>query len=185
MPLAMLTLASAGGGGGASLHLLPDLATLIQSVILFTVLVVVLGKFAWPKILHALEEREHHIRDEIAGAERGRKESERLLGEHRSQLEAARAESRKIIEEGRADALKLRETMLEDARRETGAMAEHARREIGLAEAKAREGLRQEAVNLATDMASKVLGVAIRPEDHRDLLNAYVREVESRAGRTS
>ncbi len=159
----------------------PDLGLLVWTWISFLAVVVIVGAFGWKPILKAIEARERHVREEIEKAEHGRKESERLLGEHRAQLEAARAESQKIIEEGRADALKLRETMLDDARRETGAMAERARREIGLAEGKAREGLRQEAVNLATDMASKVLGRAILPGDHKDLLASYVAEVESRA----
>ena len=161
----------------------PDPGTLLWTLASFLLVLGILWKFAWPRILETIDARATSIRDDLAAAKRAREEGERSLADYQRKLEAARAEAQKIIEEGKSDAMKLRDSILSDARAESGRMAERALREISLAEGKAREGLRQEAVNLAADMAGKVIGRAIRAEDHRDILGAYVADVESRAGR--
>src|SRR3954470_17146928 len=58
----------------------PDLA--IFTAIVFLLLVAILGKFAWPQITAALDERERKIADNIAAAEKLQADAKRLLAEH-------------------------------------------------------------------------------------------------------
>lgn len=161
----------------------PDLGLLVWTWISFLVVVGIVGAFGWRPILKAVEAREARVHAAVQDAQRARDEAQRLLREHEERLQNARVEAQKIIEEGKADARRLQETMLADARRQTQEMADRARREIGLAEAKARESLRQEAVDLAAGMAARVLGREVKAQDHRDLMASYVAEVERSAGK--
>ncbi len=185
--LSLLASGDAHGGGGFNFMdlLIPDLATFVQSLILFSILAGVLWKFAWPAILEALEAREHHIKDEIARAEKGRAESERLMKEYQAKLEASRAEAQRIIDEGKADATRLKDQILKEAREEGERLVKGARREIELAEAKAMESLRTRAVDLAIGAAGRILERSLKPEDHRDVAGRFIQETERALGNRS
>src|SRR6476661_8429765 len=62
----------------------PDLA--IFTFVVFILLVIVLGKFAWPQISAALDERERKIQANIDAAQAQNDEAKRLLGEHEAKL---------------------------------------------------------------------------------------------------
>lgn len=168
--------------GGATLDLLPKFGPFIQSLVLFSVLALVLWKFAWPSILHALEEREHHIKGEIEKAEKARLESEKLLKDYQAKLETSRLEAQKIIDEGKADATRLKDQILKEAREEGERLVKGAKREIELAEAKAVEGLRTKAVDLAIAAAGRILERSLKPEDHRDVASRFIQETERALG---
>ena len=168
---------------GVSLNIWPDLATFTHSLILFSILAFVLWKFAWPHILHALEERELHIKEEIDRAEKNRAESERVLKEYQVNLEAARADAQKIIDEGKADALRLREQILKETREESARLTAQATREIKLAEAKALHGLKVRTVELATSAAERILERALKPEDHREVVDRFIQETDRELSR--
>ena len=155
----MLNALIGSGGGGGGPHLIPDLATFLQTLVLFSVLVGVLWKFAWPGILKALEEREHHIKDEIERAEKNRAESEKLLKTYEAKLEAARAEAQKMIDEGKADATRLKDQILKEAREEAEKTVARAKREIELAGDKAAAELRERTVEIAIQAAGRILAV--------------------------
>lgn len=177
-----LPLASAESHGGGAFSfmdlLIPDLGTFVQSAILFSILALVLWKFAWPSILHALEEREHHIKGEIDRAERNRAESEKLLKDYQAKLEASRVDAQKIIDEGKADALRLRDQILKEAREEGTRLTALAKREIELAEQKAIHELHLRAVELSMRAAERILERTLKPEDYRDAAERFVQESE-------
>ena len=62
----------------------PDLA--FFTLIIFALLLLVLGKFAWGPIRDALDNREQSIAEQIAEAQRSHDEARRLLGEHEAKL---------------------------------------------------------------------------------------------------
>src|SRR5690348_9297169 len=87
----------------------PDLA--VFSAIIFLLLVAILGKFAWPTITAALDERERKIADHIAAAEARDQESKRLFAEHEAKLAAAAGEVRAMLDEARRDAEKVKKSI--------------------------------------------------------------------------
>ncbi|MFQ5726026.1 MAG: aconitase family protein, partial [Salmonella enterica] len=81
-------------------------------------LMLLLGKFAWPKILAAIEEREAKIRDSLETAERVKAESEKMLQDHKKLIAEAQAEAQDIISQSRDAAKKLHDHLMEDAQAE-------------------------------------------------------------------
>ena len=69
----------------------PDPGLMFWTVIIFAVLFLVLAKFAYPKILGAVEAREKALNDAIAAAKRDREEAAALLAE---QQRGARRDAR-------------------------------------------------------------------------------------------
>ncbi len=168
--------AHAAHEGGATLQLLPDMSTLVQQVILFTVLAAVLYKFAWKHILHALEEREGKIKGDLDAAEASRKEAESLLVRHKAAMDQAKGEAQAILDEGKKDALRLKETILAEAREEAAKAAERSKREIALAGDKAVQELQTQAAALSVSMASRILGREVKASDQDRLIQESLGE---------
>ncbi len=86
----------------------------VWTLITFTIVVVVLKKFAWDKILHALEERASGIQEDISKAETLRKDAEKSLSDYKEKLHQATEEAHRIVEEGKRDAIALRNKLTEE-----------------------------------------------------------------------
>jgi F-type H+-transporting ATPase subunit b len=147
-----------------------DLGNSFWTLLIFVVVLVVLGKFAWGPILSNLQARESFIHDALAKAKADRDAAEARLREYEERLAQARAEASGIVDEGRRDAVVVKQRIEEDAKREAEKMIERARREIQIATETATKELYQVAARLATDMAGKVIGREIGPQDHERLI---------------
>ncbi|MEF9841216.1 MAG: ATP synthase F0 subunit B, partial [Raoultibacter sp.] len=88
--------ASEEGSGGIS-AILPDMAEFIPMLAAFIILWIVLAKFGWPLFAGMLDKREATIKESLEKAEEARVESERVLGEYKTQLEEARSQAAKIV----------------------------------------------------------------------------------------
>lgn len=165
--------ADAGHGGGA---FDPYWAS-VWTLVVFLLLVALLGKFAWPKILHALEEREEKIRQSLELAEKARAEAQQVFDEHKRLVAEARAESLDIVNKARAAGEAAKNQILEDARKEADHLKDRALKEIELATDKARSELRIEAVNLSLQVAGKVLHKTLDQDSHKHLARECIDEV--------
>jgi F-type H+-transporting ATPase subunit b len=176
MPINLLTIAAVQEGESVNL-LSPEGGLMFWTLIIFIVLMVVLSKFAFKPMLAAGEAREKALQDAIDAAKRDREESERVLAEHRAQLEKARGEAQKLIADGRATAEKLRNDLIEQTRAQQQEMMERARRDIENEKNNAIASLRREAVDLAIAGAGKVLERNLDSESNRKLVEGYLSSV--------
>jgi F-type H+-transporting ATPase subunit b len=176
MPINLLTIAAVQEGESVNL-LSPEGGLMFWTLIIFIVLMVVLSKFAFKPMLAAVEAREKALQDAIDAAKRDREESERVLAEHRAQLEKARGEAQKLIADGRATAEKLRNDLIEQTRAQQQEMMERARRDIENEKNNAIASLRREAVDLAIAGAGKVLERNLDSESNRKLVEGYLSSV--------
>jgi F-type H+-transporting ATPase subunit b len=149
--------AEAEGGEGALNPFSGDGGNALWTLIIFALVLVVLGKYAWGPILSSLQARESFIRESLETAQRDRQESERRLREYEERLAQARTEATAIVEEGRRDAAVVRHKIEEDARREADKMIERAKREIQIASEAATKDLYSVSARLATDLAARIL----------------------------
>lgn len=162
--------AEAEHGGEAPSLFAGDLGNSFWTLLIFVLVLVVLGKFAWGPILNTLQARETFIREALETAKREREEAEARLREYEARLAQARAEASAIVEEGRRDAVVVKQRIEEDARAEADKMIERAKREIQIATETATKELYQLSARLATDMAGKVIGRELTPQDHERLI---------------
>jgi F-type H+-transporting ATPase subunit b len=158
-----------------------DLGNAIWTLVVFGVLYLVLSKFAWPKILDGLQERENFIRESLDKAKNDRDEAKAILERYEGKLAEARAEATKIVDEGRRDAEVVKQRIEQKAREESDKTLERAKREIGIAKETAIKELYTLSGRLATDIASKIVERELKPEDHEKLVRQALAQLNEQA----
>ncbi len=146
-----------------------NLGNAIWTLVIFVLVVVVLGKFAWGPVLSLLQQREEFIHKSLADAKRDRDEAEARLKDYAAKLQGARAEAGAIIDGARKDAERLREELRHRARSEADTMVKNAERQIQLETARAVQQIRREAVDLSVMIASKIIGRNLSKADNESL----------------
>jgi F-type H+-transporting ATPase subunit b len=146
----------------------PDLA--IWTAVVFVVLFLVLAKFAWKPIAHALEERERAIEANIAKAEGAAAEARAMLSDYEKKLAGASDEVRAMLEEARRDAEHTKQEIVAEAR--VAAREEHDRvmRDINTAKDQALKELAERSTNIAVDLAGKIVQAQLSKSDHAALV---------------
>jgi F-type H+-transporting ATPase subunit b len=155
----------------------PNGGLMFWTIVIFAILLVVLSKYAFKPMLAAVEARERSLQAALDAARRDREESERVLAEHRAQLEKARGEAQKLIADGRATAEKLRNDLMEQTRLQQQEMLDRARRDIETEKVNAIAALRREAVDLAIAGAGKVIERNLDNDANRKLVETYLGSV--------
>ncbi len=164
--------------GGASNPFAGDIGNALWTLVIFGVVVLILGKFAWGPILDALKGREDFIHDSLAKAKTEREEAQTLLDEYKQQVASAKEEATALVEEGRRDAEVLRQKIEGDARAESQAMLERAKRELGLATESAIQELYAVSGKLATDVASRIIRKELNQAEHERLISESIEELK-------
>ena len=146
----------------------PDLA--IWTAVVFVVLFLVLAKFAWKPIAHALEQRERAIEANIAKAEGAAAEARSMLADYEKKLAGASDEVRAMLEEARRDAEHTKQEIMAEAR--VAAREEHDRvmRDINTAKDQALKELAERSTNIAVDLAGKIVQAQLSKADHAVLV---------------
>jgi F-type H+-transporting ATPase subunit b len=173
--LGSATPAFAAEEGGGLLSVNPGLT--IWTIIIFLIVLGVLAKFAYPKILGAVEAREAHLALLAEEAERSRAESAALADENRRLVEETRAKVQEALAEARGQAEAMRAEVMADARREQQELLERARRDIATEREMALDAVRREAVVLAIAAAEKLVRRNLDAEDNRRLVTDYLDRV--------
>jgi len=145
-----------------------DLA--LYTFAVFLLLLAILGKLAWPKIVSALEEREKRIEGNIADAEAMNAEAKTMLAQHEAKLASATDEVRELLEEARRDAEHTKSQIVAEAKGLADKERERAVRDVELAADRAMHKLAETSANLAVDLAGKVVKQNITPEQQASLV---------------
>ena len=159
-----------------------DLGNALWSLIIFVILLAVLGKFAWPAILQALQKREEFIRESLEQAQRDREAAEARLKEYEAKLHAARSEATAIVEEGRRDGDALKRKIEETARTESESMVQRAKRDIGLARDTAVKELYDKSADLAVQIAGKLIRKEVDAKQHQQLIAEAIESMKTGGG---
>ena len=149
------------------------------TVVVFVLLVLILGKFAFKPILKSLQAREDFIRKSIEDAENANKKAQEQLAQYTEQMNRARAEASAVVEEGRRDAEVVKRGIQDESRKEADAIIERAKREVGIARDTAVRELYNLSADLATHMAGKIISkeLKLNPADQERLIEESITEL--------
>jgi F-type H+-transporting ATPase subunit b len=151
----------------------------IATMIVFLLLLLILGKFAWGPIAKALDDREMNIANMISTAEKNAKESEFRLRELEARLAAQAEEARVVLGAARREGELVKERMLTEAQEAARQEKERALDEIRTAKNLALREIAQKSVNTAVDLASNIIRREVRPEDHSALISDSLSKFQS------
>ncbi|HSW40195.1 MAG TPA: F0F1 ATP synthase subunit B [Acidobacteriota bacterium] len=157
----------------------PDPGLAIWTIITFLVLLWLLAKFAWKPLLRALETRQETIRKSLEDAEQARLEKEELRKESEKILRNAHAQADSIIATSRAEAETLLKEIKQKARMDAEAIVREARGQIETETGRALRQIRGEIADLSVSIASGLIQRNLAREDHLDLIEATLKQIES------
>lgn len=156
---------------GGSLDLLavnPGLA--IWTVITFSVVMLILWRFAWKPIVEALDARNSKVEDDLKASEDLRKEAERLLKDYESKIDSAKHEVNELLDEAKRDAELLRSNITKEAQEEAAQIKNRAQHDIEQAKIKAIKEVQDYSVDIAMQLVSSVLKGGLDKNVHRDMV---------------
>lgn len=175
--------ASSGGASALGQKLIePHFGTVFWTLITFILMLVVLRKYAWGPLLSALDAREKSISDSLEQARNEREEAEKLVQEHRDLVSQARRERAEALAEGQRDAEKVRAEILEEARRQREQVLKQTEEQVQSAMSQARAEMRGITADLAIQAAEKLLTKNLDDATQRELVEAYLADLERTAG---
>ena len=162
--------------------ILPDMAELIWGAVAFLVVLWVLNKFAFPKLREAVEARERQIQGDLESAEQAKTEAQQAKANYDKQIADARGEANRIIEEARRQAEDVRKDLIAKAERDAEQITQRASEQLEAERNRTVTELQTTIGDLAIELAEKVVGRSLDAGTHRELVDAYIKEVGTMSG---
>jgi F-type H+-transporting ATPase subunit b len=169
----LLILATAEGGE-QTLQLMPAWAELVWGVVAFTLLFLLLWRYALPAMNKMLDERRARIQGQLEEAEQIRHEAEELRRRYQEQLKDARTKANEIVEQARSDAERLREQKVREADEEAQTIRQRARDDAEAERSRLVQQLRTQVAALSVDLAGRIVHRELDEERHRTLVDEYI-----------
>jgi F-type H+-transporting ATPase subunit b len=160
--------------------ILPETNEIIWGGLSFAILLVALGKFAYPPLKQSMDARSERIRDSLAEADKAKGDAEEVLADYQRQLADARNESARIIEEARQTADSLRRDLQQRAEADIAEMRQRAGEEIEAAKDRALAEVRTQVAELAIGAAERVVERNLDRDTNRALVESFIQQVGSR-----
>jgi F-type H+-transporting ATPase subunit b len=165
--------AAAAGGGEEGV-----VEDLLYRVLNVAILLGVLVYFGRKPIRSFFSERRNEIRDSLAAAAEMRRRAEERYSKWQRRLVDLEAELESIRDTARERAEREREQILGDARAAAERIKHDARSAVEQELRRAREQLRDEASELAVELAAEVLREQVTTQDRKRLLDEFIQRIE-------
>lgn len=141
--------------------ILPDPGLALWTIIIFAILWLVLGKFAFKPIIKSLNDRSNNIQNSLDEAKRAREEMAALTAKNEDLLKEAKEERNILIAQAKETANEIIEKAKEKAKVEAKELIEDAKREIEIQKVAAMTEVKNHvgamAVNIAESLVKKEL----------------------------
>lgn len=151
----------------------------IWVLISMVIFLFIMGKYAVPPIMAALDEREKQIKDSLESAEKALEKAEQISKDNQKALKAAEAEAQRIRKEALADAEALRTERMDKAKKDADKLLTDAKAAIEQEKKQALSELRAEVADLAIQAASTILDAELDEKKNRKLVENFINDLSS------
>lgn len=157
----------------------PAIGLMFWTCIIFTLLIVLLKKFAWKPILTAVDDRNEQINSALKAAEKARLEIENLNNDNERILLEAKSERDQLLKEARD----IKDNIINEAKEKASKEAENilntAKSQIDNEKMKAITELKNSVAVLSIDIAEKVLKNELKEKSNQeDFINSILKKSE-------
>ena len=135
----------------------PAIGLIFWTTVVFTLLVLLLKKFAWKPILSAVDERNKSIKDSLAQAEKARSEMSELTANNEKIIAQAKVDRDMILKGARDMKNEIISEAKNKASKEADKIVSTAKEQISNEKMKAMTELKNHVADLSIDMAEKIL----------------------------
>jgi len=154
-----------------------DWPHLIAQIISFSIVCILLYKFAYKRVLAMLEERREKIAEGLANAEKIKAELAKAETQRQEIVAQANTQANKLIEEARAAAARVQEKETQKAIAAAEQIIVKAREAAAADHARMLAELRREVGRLVVQTTATVTGKILTPEDQRRLAEETAKQV--------
>ena len=135
----------------------PAIGLIFWTTVVFTLLVLLLKKFAWKPILSAVDERNQSIKNSLAQAEKARNEMSELTANNEKIIAQAKVDRDVILKEARDMKNEIISEAKDKASKEAEKLVSTAKEQISNEKMKAITELKNHVADLSIEMAEKIL----------------------------
>jgi F-type H+-transporting ATPase subunit b len=154
-----------------------DWSHFIAQIISFTIVCILLYKFAYKRVLTMLEERRQRIAEGLANAEKSKAELAKAEAQRQEILAQANTQANKLIEEARAAASRVQEQETQKAIATAEQIIAKAREAAAQDHARMLAELKREVGRLVVQTTATVTGKILTAEDQRRLAEETASQV--------
>jgi len=148
----------------------PDIGLLAWMLLSFSIVLLILKKFAWKPILSALKEREEFIENSLTEARRAKEEMALLKHQNEDLMKDAQVERENIMKEARD----MKNQIIADAKekaKETGdKLIQQAREEIQSEKKAAVSEIKGQVASLSIEIAERILKTELAEDKKQKVL---------------
>jgi F-type H+-transporting ATPase subunit b len=166
----------------ADAQLLTINATFWIELVAFILMVGLLARYVYPRVIEAAEARQKAIAAELEAAEKSRQEAEARLVEAEKRMQEARVSAQEIVAGATRSGEQLRQESKQKAEEEAKRLTLAARKEIEADREKAIQSVREDVAGLVVAATEKVLGETLDASKHKQLIERAIAEVASGDG---
>lgn len=159
-----------------------DFVKLAFQVINFLLVLYLLNRFLFRRVLSLIDERQAKISKGLEDAETAARDRELARAEREAALAEARAEGQAMVARSTKAAEAARDEILATARAESARMTEQARAEIVAERDRAIAELRGQVADLALDAASQLVRSSMDGPTQRKLVTDFLAETAPKPG---
>ena len=156
----------------------PNVGLMIWTLLVFSISLFILARYAFPRIQEALDRRQQAIEEAIDISVRTKKEAEALLEEYRERLKAARVQAEEIVARARKAGEAHEHESIEEARKRREELMEQTRRDVEQETQRAIQQIRNEVADLTILATEKVTRKTLTSDDQRRLVDEAVAELD-------
>ncbi|MFO8128812.1 MAG: F0F1 ATP synthase subunit B [Bacteroidales bacterium] len=135
----------------------PGIGLIFWMTLVFAILIIILGKFAWKPIMKALKEREAFIDESLKAADKARDEIKDMEFSNEKLMKEAKQEHDAILKQARKTKDSIIEKAREAANEEADRIVENAKERIENEKKAAMTDLKNELADLAIEIAEMIL----------------------------
>jgi len=137
-------------------------------------LLFLLKHFAWDAISSMMQKREDKIANDLDSAEQSRLNAAKLEKERQEKLARSHSEAAEIIKSAKDSGELSRQNILSETKEEVARLKEKANSDITLEKETALKEVKDDVAELSLQIAEKILGRELTPENHESLINQYI-----------
>ena len=154
----MLPLANEGGQGGGTAFILPHAHEIFWAAIVLLLILLVVGRYALPRLYAVLDERAQRIQEGLDLADKAKQEQAGAEKRATRLVDEARREAARIRDNAQGEAKEIVAKARTDAQVEAAGIIEGAQRQILAEKQAAQISLRTDVGMLASTLAERIVG---------------------------
>ncbi|OIO14684.1 ATP synthase F0 subunit B [Candidatus Gottesmanbacteria bacterium CG11_big_fil_rev_8_21_14_0_20_37_11] len=152
---------------------------LLTQVINFLLMVILLTKLLYKPVLKALDERKKKIEESLKLAEEIKLEADKNEKKRQEIINKSKQEAKQIIEEAKKTAKQVEAEIIMKAHNEAEMIIEKGKKDIEGEREQMEKQLRNKTIEIASEMAEKVIGMVLSDSDHHKIINNKLKDLKN------